>query len=262
MQLRLLTLAALSMAAPTLQAGAVMETVIRDPDNPAASGVTVTTYAQDGRMRVEQASGESLMIFKDDVIYNVSPKDKTYVALDRAAIKRMADQLAPAMKQMQEQLANMPPEQRAQMEKMMGGRMAGMMDEKPQEIRRTGRAGKAAGHACTYVEVHEGGVLSDEFCVVAASAMKGSQDLLIAAKKVSALMQEMLSALNAPWLKQIADRQANYEKIGGVPVLTRHFVDGAPVYESTLKALRSETLPATLFDVPAGFTKREMMMSR
>jgi hypothetical protein len=35
---------------------------------------------------VEQRPGDSLMIFKDDVIYNVNTKDRAYVAMDRAAM--------------------------------------------------------------------------------------------------------------------------------------------------------------------------------
>jgi hypothetical protein len=260
MQLRVLTFATFSMLAGSLQAGTVMETLSRDLNNPGANGTaTITTHAQDGRMRVEMKPGDSVMIFKDDVIYNVNKKDKSFVVMDRATMKRMADQLAPALKQMQEQLAKMPPEQRAQMEKMMGGRMAGVMNDKPQEIRKTSRGGKAAGHACTYAEVHQGGALTDEFCVVPANSLRGSQDLLLAAKKMSALMKEMFSNLDAPWLKDMASRQADYEKIGGVPVLTRHYTDGKPAHETTLQSIRSESLAASLFEVPAGFTKKEMM---
>lgn len=257
---RILTLAALWMTASSVHAGTVMETLSRDLTSSAGKGVTTTTtYAQDGRMRVEPSPGESVMIFKDDVIYNVNRKDKSYVVMDRASMKRMAEQISPALKQMQEQLAKMPPEQRAQMEKMMGHRMAGVAADKPQEIRKTGRTGKAGGHACTYVEIHQGGAVTDELCVASPSALKGSQELMAAAKKMSLLMQEMFRNLDAPWLRQMAEKQAaNYEQIGGVPVLTRHFTDGKAAHETTLTAMRSEALPATLFDVPAGFTKRDM----
>ena len=216
MQLRVITFATCSMLASNLQAGAVMETLSRDLSNPGANATTtIITHAQDGRMRIEAKPGDSVMIFKDDVIYNVNKKDKSYVVMDRASMKRMAEQINPALKQMQEQLAKMPPEQRQQMEKMMGDRMAGAMGGEPQEIRKTSRSGKVGSHSCTYTEIHQGGAKTDEFCVVPANSIRGSQDLLVAAKKMSALMKEMFSNIDAPWLKQMASRQADYEQIGG-----------------------------------------------
>lgn len=256
---RLLILASLAAASFGVQAGAVMEMQVRDLTNAKATPITVVTQAQDGRMRVEPKPGDAVMIFKDDVIYNLDVQDKSYMALDRATMKRMADKAGPALKQMQEQLAKMPPEQRAQMEKMMGDRIPGMVASAPQEIRKTARTGKAAGHACTYVEVLEKGVLQDEYCVVAPGALKGSQELFDAARRISALMQEMLGSLNAPWLQEIADRQPNFDKLGGIPVASRHFQNGKAVHESSLQSLRSESLPASLFEIPAGYTRREMM---
>ena len=259
MLMRALTFTALTALSFSLHAGTVMETVSRDLNDP-GNATTITTHAQDGRLRVEPKPGDSVMIFKDDVIYNVNKKDRTYVVMDRASMKRMADQINPALKQMQEQLAKMPPEQRAQMEKMMGGRAAGMMSDKPQEIRKTQRTGKSSGHTCNYVEVHQDGELTDEFCVVPANALKGSQELLASAKKMSGLMKEMFSNLDAPWLKDMASKQADYEKIGGVPVLTRHFADGKAAHETTMQAIRSEALAASLFELPAGYTKKDMMV--
>ncbi|HEX2493029.1 MAG TPA: hypothetical protein VHK24_04580 [Steroidobacter sp.] len=260
MQVRVITCATLSLLSLSVHAGTVMETVTRDLNNPAANGTTlITTHAQDGRMRVEAKPGDSVMIFKDDVIYNIDKKDKTYVAMDRELMKQMADQINPALKAMREQLAKMPPEQRAQVEKMMNARMGDGMNGEPQQIRTTGRKGQAAGRACTYAEARQGGTLTDEFCVVSGGALQGSQDLLVAARKLSALVQEMFSNLDAPWLKELANRQADYEKIGGVPVLSRHYADGNPVSETTLQTIRAESLPASLFDVPAGFKKKDMM---
>ena len=79
----------------------------------------MTTSAQGGAMRVESNSGDSVMIFNKDVIYLINPREKSYAIMDRETMKRMADQINPALKQMREQLAKMPPEQREQMEKMM-----------------------------------------------------------------------------------------------------------------------------------------------
>lgn len=242
------------------QAGTVLGMSIKEL--PSGKESSSTTYAQDGHMRVENRPGDHTMIFKDDAIYSVDDKDRSYYVMDRAAMQKMAAQINPALKQMQEQMAKMPPEQRAQMERMMGG-MPGMAKPSTQEIRKTSRTDDVAGNACTYVEVLEDGVLADEMCVAPAGALKGSKDLMDAAMKMSALVQDMLGSIDAPWLKDTIDRQAqNYQKIGGVPLRARHFENGKAVSESTLTSIRTEAVPASMFAVPAGYTKKDMMQQR
>lgn len=242
-------------------AGTRLETVNRDLSGGRAT--TINTWAQGGMMRVETQPNESAMIFKDDTIYAISHKDKTYFAMDRASMKRMAEQLNPGLKMLQEQMKNMTPEQRAQMEKMLGRRLPAGDAEPQQEIKRTSRNDKINGYGCTYVEVREDGVLTDEMCVAPASALKGSDELMAAARKMTALMQDMMASMDAPWLKQMASKQLqNFEALGGIPVLSRHFVDGKPQNETTLSKISSEALAATQFDIPAGYTKKDMMSPR
>ena len=258
------TLTMLALTCGAAQAGTTLETVNRDLAGGAPT--TVSTWAQNGMMRVETKPTESVMVFKDDTIFIINHKEKSYVALDRASMKRMAEQLNPALKMLQERMKNMTPEQRAQMEKMMGGRMPAGMDgtaEKKQEIKRTARADKIGAYSCTYVQVLEEGVLTDEMCVVPAKALKGSDELIVAAKKMGDLMKEMMASMDAPWLQQMAQKQVqNFESLGGIPVLSRHFEDGKPHNETTLTSIRSESLAATTFEVPAGYTKKDMMAPR
>lgn len=261
MTIRILSVAAVALAASTVHAGTILEMVSRDLVNQKTD--THLTMAQDGKMRVEQKAGDSFMIFKDDTLFTINNREKNYMAMDRAAMKRMAEQINPALKQMQEQMAKMSPEQRAQMEKMMGTRMPGMGKEKSIEIRKTSRTGKIGSYSCNYVERHEDGAMTEEMCVVPPGSLKGSDELIAAARKMSALLQEMLNGIDAPWLKQMADNQtANFDKIGGVPVLTRHFNAGKAVSETTMKTIRSEAIAASAFEVPAGYTKKDMMARR
>lgn len=251
-----------TMATGAAQAGTTLETVNRDLSGGRAT--TINTWAQDGMMRVETKPTESTMVFKDDTLYVINHQEKSYQVMDRASMKRMAEQVNPMLKMLQERMQGMTPEQRAQMEKMMGGNMAGMGGpEKKQEIKRTARADKIGGHSCTYVEVLEDGVLTDEMCIVPGNALKGSGELLVAAKKMAAFMKEMMSGMDAPWLQQMAQKQMqNFESLGGIPVLSRHFEAGKPRSETTLTAIGSESLAASTFEVPAGYTKKDMMAPR
>lgn len=260
---RKLSLLVLSLSLGAAHAGTKLETVNRELSG--GRTTTINTWAQGGMMRVETQPNRSTMIFKDDTIYAINHGDKSYMAMDRASMKRMAEQINPALKMIQEQMKNMTPEQRAQMEKMLGGSLpAGMGEpEKQQEIKRTSRNDKINGYSCTFVEVRAGGELTDEMCVAAGSALKGSAELMAAARKMTALMQDMTSSMDAPWLKQMAQKQMqNFEALGGIPVLSRHFVDGKPHSETTVSNISSQTLAATLFEIPAGYTKKDMMAPR
>ena len=255
------TLPLLLLTATAAHAGTKLETVTRDLSG--GKGTTINTWAQGGMMRVETGDNQTLMIFKDDTIYAVSHKDKSYIVMDRASMKRMAEQLNPMLKMMQERMKTMPPEQRAQMEKMMGTKMPNGEPAPPPEIKRTSRNDKINGYSCTYVEVREAGTLTDELCVVPASALKGSNELMASAQKMSVLVKDMMATMDAPWLKQVAQRQMqNFEAVGGIPVISRHFVDGKPQNETTLAKISTESLAGSTFEIPAGYTKKDMMAPR
>ncbi len=256
MSRRYLTLIAL--LAGSVHAGTVMEMVNRDLGGQGKESV-MTTYAQDGQLRIESGERDGYSVFKDDALYVINTRDRNYVVMDRATLKQMADAISPAMKM----LAQMPPEQRAQMERMLGKNAAGLTGGTKQEVRKTARTGQAAGHSCSYVEVVKNGAIEDELCVVPPGTLKGGDELMAAAQKMSAMLQDALKDLDAPQLKQMIDEQtALYAKVGGIPVLSRHYADGKPVSETTLKSSRSESLPATTFSVPDGYARRELVPGR
>ncbi|MBB6094498.1 hypothetical protein HNQ60_003385 [Povalibacter uvarum] len=258
MSIRTLTIAAVLITGSS-HAGTVLQTVDKDLTGGRAD-TTMTTYAQNGQLRVETSNRDGMMIFKDDALYAVNNKEKSYVTMDRASMKKMAETVNPMLKQMQERMAQMPPEQRAQMERMLGKSLPGAQKSVAREVRKTSRTGKAAGYSCNYVEMLADGVVEDELCVVAPSSLKGGDELMAAAQKMSAMLQDFMKDVDAPWLKDAVDKQtANYAKIGGIPVLSRHFADGKAVNETTLKSIRTESIPAASFAVPAGYTRREMM---
>ena len=244
--------------ASSAQAGTVLEMINRDLTNKTES--LVKTYVQDGRLRVETGGAQdTFVIFRDETIYTFDPKQKTYIAMDRATMQKLATQLNPAIKMLQEQMANMTPEQRAQIERMTGTKLPGSTKEPVQEIRMTPRTGKVAGYACTYSEVLEDGVLQHEACVVPPADLKGSRELYEVASKVGTLIKDMMASVDAPWMRQMMDRQMeNFTALGGLPVLTRTFDEGKPLHESSMKSIRSENVATAQFEIPAGYKPREL----
>lgn len=243
-------------------AGTVLKTVNRDLAND--KEMIATTYAQGGNMRVETGnSSGTVVIFKDDVLYTIDTQQKSYMMLDRPTIQRAVEQLGPALKQMQEMLAKMPPEQRAQLEKRMGTSLNPNGKAAVETVRKTSRSDKIAGYACNYNEVLRDDVVVTEACVTSVAALKGSQELVDASAKVAAFMKQVTEGIDLPWVRQMTERQVdNYSQLGGIPVKARRFNAGKAVFESSLQSFKSEAVPATMFEVPTGYTRKELPIAR
>jgi len=248
----------LMLTGVSANAGTVLEMINRDLTNKTES--VVKTLAQDGRMRVETGGPQdTVVLFRDETLFTLDPKQKTYVAMDRATMQKLAAQLNPALKMLQEQMKNMSPEQRAQIERMTGTKLPGSTKEPVQEIRKTARTGNVAGYTCTYAEVLQDGVLQHEACVVPPAQLKGSKELYDVSLKVGALVKDMMASIDAPFMQQMVDRQMeNFSELGGLPVLTRTFDEGKPLHESTMKGIRTEAVPASQFEVPADYKQRDL----
>jgi hypothetical protein len=248
-------LGALTLASLTASAGTTLESV----DHPLIekrADTVATISAQDGNLRVESTGRDRVMIFKNDTIYGLDSKEKSYTAIDRATLQTMAERLSPALKL----LANLPPEQRAQVQSMMGHALPGAGEEHKQVIRKTNRTDHVSGYSCTYVEMLQDDVLAEEFCVVPPGSLKGSQDLLAATDKMQALLNDVFKSLDAPWVRQMVEQRiTNFSELGGVPVFTRHYENGKPASEITLRSVRNEPLPNSTFEIPPGYAKKDMM---
>jgi Domain of unknown function (DUF4412) len=261
MRMAILSACALSCIVTGAHAGAVYETSSRELG---ANGKTFTTFmqVQDGKLRLEHKDqgNTTVMIFKDDAVHTLDAKDKSYMVIDRATIKQLADQINPALKQMEAQLKNMPPEQRAMVEKMMGNQMPKGESVPTAEVVKTTRKDKIGGLNCSFVEVRRSGAVEQELCLAPPSSLTGGQEMFEVAKRMSALMEEMLSAFDSPMLRQNLNQQIDpYAKLDGFPVFSRYYQDGKPSMETELKTMRSEKVAAAQFDIPAGYKRKDIM---
>jgi hypothetical protein len=253
-----------AMIALTAQAGVVMETAERNPGAEAVRNTNVLR-AEGGKLRMERyEKGKlvGLMIFSDDAIHALDPEDKTYAVIDRASIEKIAAAVNPALAQMREQLEKMSPEQRAMVEQMMKGTLPGGMGDKPPPVRavkKTSRTDKVAGLPCAVTEMLEDGKLKREACVAPKSSVPGGQEFYDALSHMGALMQEMMDAIDSPWIKQSVDEQwASVEKLDGVPIRSVEYEDGKPTLEVVLTRIAEEAAPAGSFDIPDGYTQRNL----
>jgi hypothetical protein len=204
-------------------------------------------------------TGSHNMVFRGDkkLLWIVDVEKKTYMEMDEAAARAMGEQVSGALAQMQEAMKNMPAEQRAQMEKMMAGKMPGMAAPK-QTVKPMGQKKTIDGFECTGYTV---------------SSAAGETEVWAADPKVLKLPAGDMNAFKEfgefmkssfPGLERMADLAKDFEhpredQVPGFPVLSIHKdKSGKEDFRSELVKLTKGAVDASAFELPAGLKKTEM----
>jgi hypothetical protein len=246
-----------------LFAGVEMQLDTRD----AAGDVTesVKLYAQSGKIRMEDigdASGHDMsMIFIGKEFIVVDHADRSYIVMDEAMVQEMGVKVNAAMEQMRAQLADMPPEQRAMVEQMMQGQMAGMMDSEvsaaPIEVRKVGMGQWQSG-PCTEYAVFEGDEKTQQICAAPLNDVQGADDAMRAFKNMAKFINSLAESMPGPLGESMAENPMGLiDQIDGFPVRTVDYVDGQVSSETTLSSVADIDLDPALFAVPEGYTQQD-----
>jgi hypothetical protein len=215
------------------------------------------------RMRVEvaDAGGMQVVIFDGakQVLWVVDQAKKSYMEMTKADVDRMGGQMNSMMQAMQEQLKNMPPAARAQMEAIMKGRggaaMPGMPGAAPQtEYRPTG-AGTVGPWRCAGYDGFQGDQKTTEICTVEPAAL-GFTSTDFAVSGQLAQFFRALMPQNADQLFSIGTLET--QGFSGVPVKRVSLTGQRSATEVT--EVTRQTFPDSLFVVPDGFTRQAMPM--
>lgn len=251
----------LLLMSPLAYAGVVMDMVTRD----AAGQETDRTriYAQSKMIRMEQvvedeAEPDGTMIFLGNEFLYVDHQDKSYIVMDEAMIDDVSAQISDAMKQMEAELANMPPEQRAMVEQMMKGRMGGMMAE--QKAPSAGPRIEAKGNSkwqsykCRQYEVFEGPEKTQDICAADLDDVDGADDVIEAFRGMAAYMQKLTESM-----PMMSDDQMNPGKlmreIDGFPVHTVDYENGVVAGDVSLDSVTEKDIEPEMFTAPEGYRR-------
>ena len=213
-------------------------------------------YVQDGAGRFVDPEGRVSLI-KGDTLYIIDDADKSYVLVDKATLELLAKKLAEQVALMKEQLAKLPPEQRAQMEQMMPG-----MSDKERtwsvDTIDTGKSDKVDGRSCRLWDIKREGELDDQWCVVPYSALPGKEDFSSVFASFAKVFEEM--AKTVPMLSGMMSNEFDAQKkVNGFPVRSRSYEDGKlGEDEHLMRVWREEAIPASMFSIPAGYTRKQM----
>jgi hypothetical protein len=223
----------------------------------AASGKTsqINMYIAADRLKMDMEN--MAVIYRDDTgtVYNVMKDRHQYMAFDQATQQRMAAMMSAMKDQMRQQMQSMPEAQRKQME---ASGMAGMAAPKPDgPYKKTGQSKVVGAWSCQVFRKLLGSGMTVDSCFAPVSAIGLTHGDLTALK---ALTERMRKAMPQSAQTNSMDIDAQTQEIGfeGFPVETVISANGTLRTTSTMKSVQHLSLPADTFEIPAGYTRREM----
>lgn len=253
-------------------AGAVLKTETREyhVDPPA---VGTTTMIADGELlRVEissvSSSEDGLIIYRGDrnEMLVADSERLEYYVIDKQTMNQMAGQIGDAMKQMEEMMKTLPPDQRAMAEQMMKQQMPALQSapKVPSKLQKMGKSDTINGYDCEYYEVLKEGRKTREMCVAKWGDIDGGSEAVEAMIGMGKFFESMHDAFaEAAGTGFMGRQQEMFEhmrQLGGYPVHAKDFDEtGAVEGESTLTSSRSEAIDAAQFEPPEGYRRQEMM---
>ncbi len=248
------------LIAPVVQADSTL--ILKDVRGDADATVQVKGHM----VRMSQNGQPDYMLFDSqrDMAIHVNAVDKHYTEIDRASLAQLAGsvgelkkKLAPQMAMLREQLKSLPPEQRAMIEKQMGGmaNLGAMESAPPEKITTVKRdKDKVAGFDCQRYDVMADGQRIAETCMVTAA----NADVLKADfATLSAMMKFMRDmAKNAQQLTAgMGGPSLTIGELEGVPVAMKDFRDG---HEYELSSVSRKTLDGGQFSEYKTFSKKSL----
>lgn len=253
----------LLLLSPLANAGVVMDMVTRN----AAGQETDRTriYAQSNMIRMEEvvddeAGPDGTMIFLGNEFLYVDHEDKSYIIMDESMIEDVSAQISDAMKQMEAELANMPPEQRAMVEQMMKGRMQGMMGQEKApsagpRVEATG-SGKWQSYKCREYAVFAGSEKTQDICAADLDDVDGADEVIEAFRGMAAYMKKMTESM--PMMSQDQMNPGELmSQIDGFPVHTVDYENGVITGDVSLDSVTEKNLEPGLFAAPAGYRRED-----
>ncbi|TWI77482.1 uncharacterized protein DUF4412 [Desulfobotulus alkaliphilus] len=196
--------------------------------------------------KVEGMAFASIGRMDKDVLWMIRPDKKIYAEMTMAEMRRMEEQAmeyeASARSMMEEQLKHMSEEEKAQYREFMG---FDGEDDTPLKYVKKGqdRVGK---WTCTIYEGMRHGEKIEEICTVPLSTLG------VVKKDFEALAK--MSKNDDGFLKDWKEA----EKMG-FPVRTIEFEDGEAITTNLILSFEKKTVPAAMFEIPAGYKKVSMM---
>ncbi len=206
-----------------------------------------------------QDSSQVVFNTKKKEMLIIDHKDKTFTRMDSAMFQKINKKLQMAKKQMEAQLAKMPPEQREMMRSMMGNMMQGVTaNQKNSKWIKTSRTSNVANYRCSISEYLVDGKKTREYCLASSNEFDGERELLLAMKEMSVMFRELFDSLSET-LPMLKDTNPFYELEGidGFPVSITEYNNGKVKETSKLISVKRKSFVAGFFTAPKGYKEEK-----
>jgi hypothetical protein len=185
----------------------------------------------------------------------LDPSRNEYREMDRQTMEQVSQQLQGALGQLQSQLQNLPPEQRARLEQMMKGRMGQAGQAAAPRTTYTAKgSGSVNGFACTKYEGMRGAEKVADLCAAKPADVRFNSSDFQVIDKMREFGASMLTTLaNSPLgNSRVTDlMQPGYE---GLPVEQTNYSDGKAINKWEVKSI--ERVSFSDADFSLGSAKR------
>lgn len=252
-----------SFIAGVALAGIYGETVMYKPGQPDQQTV-IKMYLDADKLRIEQPDqdGSTIIIYRGDkdLVWMIRPGEKLYQETTREDMQKMKAKMEQARKMMDEQMKNIPPEQREQMEKMMGKMPGAQVGEKKETVyKQMGKGEKVNNYTCERYAAFVDGEKTWELWTVDYKDVKVNFKDLAPLEALGQFFGEMGGD---DFESYFVGTQEPFEgkegpRFHGMPVKWTDIEADSVVHVNELKVLEKQKVDAGLFEVPEGFKKAD-----
>ncbi len=253
MRLMIRSLAVLAFAAgvPALGQDLTIVSKVTKDGKPAE---TATSYLSRDYVRNAQGDGkESICDVKAGQMTVLDGVKRTYYVITRQDVEQMEATMkermnSPEMKKAQEKMNELSPEDRKKMEDAMGG----MFDF---DVQKTGTSRKIAGYNCVNWNITMGPISKTEECLT--SELQFPAQAWEMYKGLADSMKTMMAAFG-PMARGVEKMQEKFKNMRGYPLATTteiNIMGHATTTVSEVTEVRRGPIPASAWEIPAGYTK-------
>ena len=205
----------------------------------------------------EEQKGGTIFRGDKDLFWAIDHQKKEYTEITKEMMEQMGQSMGAAFKQMEEQMANMPPEQRAMMEQMMKGQMQMMSQtaSEPATLKKTGEKKKVSGYSCTKYEQYRGKEKVREMWMTDWKNIKNGKEALEAFEAMNKFFKGLIEAYkDSPFAQMLDNPYSLANELNGFPVLTTEIEGGVATHETLFKNIQNVSIPGDKFNPPQGYT--------
>jgi hypothetical protein len=255
------SISTLLLLSPLAFAGVVMDLVTMNASGQETERSRI--YAQSGKIRMEQSDGTetaATMIFLGNEFLYIDQQEKSYVVMDEAMLDEVSAKMNEAMKEMEAQLASMPPEQRAMVEQMMKGQMQGMTAQQAPSSSAPRVEAKGSGewksYKCRQYVVFEGAKKVQEICAAELDDVDGADEVIETFRNMAAYITKMTESMPMGSDDRINPGEL-MDEIDGFPVHTIDYENGVVARETSLDSVTEQDLDEGMFAAPEGYRRQD-----